>query len=144
MGATQHTNGTQIIRAYGILQLLLGNIGIAGGGINALRGESNVQGSTDQGLLWHILTGYLKSPLSTDLTLADYIARTAPKNSDPRAPTGGATRPSTSSACSRRGTATQPAPRTTSPSIICPRPAGRQLLVVMRSSMPCTTAQFAG
>ena len=62
MGATQHTYGTQIIRAYGILQLLLGNMGIAGGGINALRGESNVQGSTDHGLLWHILTGYLKVP----------------------------------------------------------------------------------
>jgi len=84
MGATQHTNGTQIIRAYGILQLLLSNMGIAGGGINALRGESNVQGSTDFGLLWHILTGYLKVPLSTDLTLADYLARTTPKNSDPR------------------------------------------------------------
>ena len=62
MGATQHTYGTQNIRAYGILQLLLGNMGIAGGGINALRGESNVQGSTDHGLLWHILPGYLKAP----------------------------------------------------------------------------------
>ena len=47
MGTTQHTHGTQNIRSYAILQLLLGNIGVAGGGINALRGESNVQGSTD-------------------------------------------------------------------------------------------------
>jgi formate dehydrogenase major subunit len=83
MGATQHTYGTQIIRAYGILQLLLANMGIAGGGINALRGESNVQGSTDHGLLWHILTGYLKVPVSADTTLAEYIARTTPKSSDP-------------------------------------------------------------
>ena len=33
-----HT-GTQNVRSYAMLQLLLGNIGIAGGGINALRGE---------------------------------------------------------------------------------------------------------
>jgi formate dehydrogenase major subunit len=37
----------------------MGNVGVAGGGINALRGESNVQGSTDMCLLWHILPGYL-------------------------------------------------------------------------------------
>jgi len=36
---------------HGDIQLLLGNMGVAGGGVNALRGESNVQGSTDQGLL---------------------------------------------------------------------------------------------
>jgi formate dehydrogenase major subunit len=83
MGATQHTYGTQIIRSYGILQLLLGNMGIAGGGINALRGESNVQGSTDHGLLWGNLPGYLKVPLATDVKLADFIARTTPKTSDP-------------------------------------------------------------
>ena len=48
MGATQHTYGVQNIRTYSIVQLLLGNMGVAGGGINALRGTSNVQGSTDQ------------------------------------------------------------------------------------------------
>jgi len=69
MGTTQHTNGTQMIRSYVILQLLLGNIGVAGGGINALRGESNVQGSTDMCLLAHILPGYLKAPLRTNKTL---------------------------------------------------------------------------
>jgi formate dehydrogenase major subunit len=55
MGWTQHTVGVQNIRAMSIIQSLLGNMGIAGGGINALRGESNVQGSTDQGLLFHII-----------------------------------------------------------------------------------------
>jgi anaerobic selenocysteine-containing dehydrogenase len=62
MGTTQHTVGTQNIRAYAILQLLLGNMGVAGGGINALRGQDNVQGATDQAILHHILPGYLKVP----------------------------------------------------------------------------------
>lgn len=64
MGATQHTKGSQNVRAYSILQLLLGNIGKIGGGINALRGESNVQGSTDMGLLYDALPGYLASPVA--------------------------------------------------------------------------------
>ena len=42
-----------------ILQMLLGNMGVAGGGIAAMRGESNVQGSTDYGLLFGNLPGYL-------------------------------------------------------------------------------------
>jgi formate dehydrogenase major subunit len=73
MGTTQHTHGTQNIRAYAILQLLLGNIGVAGGGINALRGESNVQGSTDHCLLFHILPGYLKPPDAAEATLEDHL-----------------------------------------------------------------------
>jgi formate dehydrogenase major subunit len=75
MGTTQHTNGTQMIRSYVILQLLLGNIGICGGGINALRGESNVQGSTDMCLLAHILPGYLKQPINKDQTLEQHNDR---------------------------------------------------------------------
>lgn len=73
MGTTQHTHGTQNIRAYAILQLLLGNIGVAGGGVNALRGESNVQGSTDHGLLFHILPGYLSPPTADQVTLQDHL-----------------------------------------------------------------------
>ena len=84
MGTTQHTYGTQNIRSYCLLQLLLANIGIAGGGINAMRGESNVQGSTDHCLLFHILPGYLKVPVQSDATLAEYITRTTPTTSDPR------------------------------------------------------------
>jgi formate dehydrogenase-N alpha subunit len=75
MGTTQHTYGTQNIRTYVITQLLLGNIGRAGGGINALRGESNVQGSTDMCLLFHILPGYLKTPVDADQTLDGYMAK---------------------------------------------------------------------
>ena len=62
MGQTQHTVGTQNVRAMAMIQLLLGNIGVPGGGVNALRGESNVQGSTDMALLFHLLPGYLGSP----------------------------------------------------------------------------------
>lgn len=84
MGATQHTNGAQNIRAYSILQLLLGNIGVAGGGINAMRGESNVQGSTDYALLFHILPGYLNVFIHTDESLAKYLERVTPITKDPK------------------------------------------------------------
>ena len=47
LGWTQHTTGVQIIRAAAMLQLLLGNVGRPGGGVNALRGHSNIQGATD-------------------------------------------------------------------------------------------------
>jgi formate dehydrogenase major subunit len=83
MGATHHTNGVQIIRSYAILQLLLSNVGVAGGGIQAMRGESNVQGSTDQALLSHLLPGYLNVPVHTDDTLQKYIDRVTPKTTDP-------------------------------------------------------------
>ena len=78
MGWTQHTVGAQNIRAMSIIQLLLGNIGVAGGGVNALRGESNVQGSTDHCLLYHIWPGYLKSSEETETTLAEYNDRWTP------------------------------------------------------------------
>ena len=84
MGTTQHTNGTQMIRSYAMLQLLLGNIGVSGGGINALRGESNVQGSTDHCLLAHILPGYLSQPQNKDVTLEKYLERVTPKSNDPK------------------------------------------------------------
>ncbi len=84
MGWTQHTIGTQNIRAMCIIQLLLGNMGMAGGGINALRGESNVQGSTDHGLLFHILTGYLPTPTASLATLPAYIEKFTPKTKEPK------------------------------------------------------------
>jgi formate dehydrogenase major subunit len=83
MGWTQHTVGVQNIRTMSIIQLLLGNIGIAGGGVNALRGESNVQGSTDQALLFHLLPGYLRAPAAGQKTLKEYNDL-APKTNDPR------------------------------------------------------------
>jgi len=85
MGATQHTNGSQVCRSYCVLQLLLANIGVAGGGVLACRGESNVQGSTDYGLLYHLLTGYLKAPINKDEnSLEKYLARITPTQKDPK------------------------------------------------------------
>ena len=78
MGTAQHSHGTQNIRSYAILQLLLGNIGVAGGGVNAMRGESNVQGSTDQGLSNDALPGYLKLPVEADVNLEAYLKRVTP------------------------------------------------------------------
>ena len=78
IGWTQHTVGVQNIRASAIIQLLLGNIGVAGGGINALRGEPNVQGSTDHALLYHNLPGYHNAPLAQWQTLAEYNKANTP------------------------------------------------------------------
>lgn len=82
MGWTQHTVGTQNIRTMAIIQLLLGNIGMAGGGVNALRGESNVQGSTDYGLLFHILPGYVPVPTAALVDLKAYNEKNTPKTKD--------------------------------------------------------------
>ena len=84
MGWTQHTTGVQIIRTMSMIQLLLGNMGVAGGGVNALRGESNVQGSTDQALLYHIIPGYNPAPRATMPTLADYNKANTPVSNDPK------------------------------------------------------------
>jgi formate dehydrogenase major subunit len=65
VGWTQHTTGVQIIRAASIIQLLLGNIGRPGGGIMALRGHANIQGSTDIPTLYDILPSYIPMPHPT-------------------------------------------------------------------------------
>ncbi len=83
LGWTQHTVAVQNIRTAGILQLLLGNVGIAGGGINALRGEPNVQGTSDHAILYNILPGYLPLPRATMPTLADYNKATTPVTNEP-------------------------------------------------------------
>ncbi len=80
MGATQHTVGSQNIRSMAITQLLLGNIGRPGGGVNALRGESNVQGSTDLAVLAHIVPAYMSIPVAgKHATLKDYLDKETPK-----------------------------------------------------------------
>jgi formate dehydrogenase major subunit len=62
VGWTQHTVGVQYIRTAAILQLLLGNMGRPGGGIMALRGHANIQGSTDIPTLFNILPSYIPMP----------------------------------------------------------------------------------
>ena len=84
LGWTQHTYGVQIIRTSTLVQLLLGNIGVAGGGINALRGEPNVQGSTDHALLYHYIPGYHGVPRSGWPTLEDYLKANTPVTKDPK------------------------------------------------------------
>ena len=75
VGWTQHCTGVQIIRAAGILQLLLGNIGRPGGGIMAMRGHASIQGSTDVPTLYDLLPGYIPQPaaLRNHETLNDYL-----------------------------------------------------------------------
>ena len=79
VGWTMHTVGSQIIRTAAILQLLLGNIGRPGGGINALRGHANVQGATDHAIVAALLPGYLKVPLPDQATLADHLRDSTPE-----------------------------------------------------------------
>ena len=64
LGQTQHHYGAQNCRAMCLVQLLLGNAGVAGGGVNAMRGEPNVQGATDMGMMVHEHPAYLKWPTS--------------------------------------------------------------------------------
>ncbi|MDB5379037.1 MAG: formate dehydrogenase-N subunit alpha [Rubritepida sp.] len=74
LGWTQHSHGAQNIRAMAMLQLILGNIGVRGGGMNALRGHSNIQGLTDLGLMSHLLTGYLNMPTEAEADYATYMS----------------------------------------------------------------------
>src|SRR5258705_3116583 len=83
VGWTQHTNGTQIIRTAAILQLILGNVGRAGGGVNALRGHSNIQGATDMAGLFDNLPGYIKVPTPADTSFDAWMKRITPTPSKP-------------------------------------------------------------
>jgi formate dehydrogenase major subunit len=62
VGWTQHTVGSQYIRAASILQLLLGNMGRPGGGVMAMRGHASIQGSSDIPTLFDTLPGYIPMP----------------------------------------------------------------------------------
>jgi formate dehydrogenase major subunit len=83
VGWTQHTSGTQTIRTAAMLQLLLGNVGRAGGGVNALRGHSNIQGATDMAGIFDNLPGYLKVPNPADGSFAGWMKRITPSVSKP-------------------------------------------------------------
>ena len=76
LGWTQHSTGAQMIRAAGIIQLLLGNVGRPGGGVLALRGHACIQGSTDIPVLFDTLPGYLPQPRAVPghATLGQYLA----------------------------------------------------------------------
>lgn len=74
LGWTQHSKGAQNIRGMAMLQLILGNIGVRGGGMNALRGHSNIQGLTDIGLLSNMLPGYLNLPTDKETDINVYMS----------------------------------------------------------------------
>jgi len=74
LGWTQHAKGSQNIRTMAMLQLILGNIGVRGGGMNALRGHSNIQGLTDLGLMSNLIPGYLTIPTEKEATLDVYMS----------------------------------------------------------------------
>jgi formate dehydrogenase major subunit len=79
LGWTQHSQGSQMIRTAAMVQMLLGNVGMPGGGMNALRGHSNIQGLTDLGLLTNLLPGYLTLPSEKEADYKGYIEKRTPK-----------------------------------------------------------------
>ncbi len=79
LGWTQHSVGSQNIRTMAMIQLLLGNMGRAGGGVNALRGHANVQGITDMCAYSEVLPGYMSAPTDADDTREKYLAARTPK-----------------------------------------------------------------
>src|SRR6266480_2758755 len=78
LGWTQHSTAVQMIRAGAMLQLLLGNVGRPGGGVNAFRGHSNIQGATDTAGTFEILPGYLKTPSGPQQSLQQYYDSAIP------------------------------------------------------------------
>jgi formate dehydrogenase major subunit len=83
IASCQHTHGCQNVTAYSILQLLLGNIGVSGGGINALRGIASVGGSVDMALHPYVFPG-TPQPQDTDTRLDEYLERVTPTTNDPK------------------------------------------------------------
>jgi formate dehydrogenase major subunit len=79
LGWTHHSHSVQLIHAAGMLQLLLGNIGRAGGGLNALRGHANIQGGTDCGMAYHNLPGYIPIPKADHATLDVFLGAVTPR-----------------------------------------------------------------
>jgi formate dehydrogenase major subunit len=85
LGWTHHSHSVQLIHAAAMLQLLLGNIGRPGGGLNALRGHANIQGGTDCGMAYHNLPGYIPIPKADHPTLDAFLKAVTPKPLRPTA-----------------------------------------------------------
>ena len=79
LGWTHHSFSVQLIHSAAMLQLLLGNVGMPGGGLNALRGHSNIQGGTDCGMAYHNIPGYISIAKADQAKLTDYFAAVCPK-----------------------------------------------------------------
>lgn len=83
LGWTHHSVAVQLIHAAAMLQLLLGNIGRPGGGLNALRGHANIQGGTDCGMAYHNLPGYIAIPKADHPTLDAFLRAVTPRATRP-------------------------------------------------------------
>ncbi|MGQ0737229.1 MAG: formate dehydrogenase-N subunit alpha [Acidobacteriota bacterium] len=79
LGWTHHSHSVQLIHAAAMLQLLLGNVGRPGGGVNALRGHANIQGGTDCGVAYHNLPGYIPIPKAHLESLGAFLGGVVPK-----------------------------------------------------------------
>ena len=80
LGMTQHTVGVENIRCFTILQLLMGNVGVPGGGVDAMRGQPNVQASTDFGIMYQYFPGYLAYPNEKTNTLEKWTRVSGTQN----------------------------------------------------------------
>jgi formate dehydrogenase major subunit len=78
LGWTHHSHSVQLIHAAAMLQLLLGNIGRPGGGLNALRGHANIQGGTDCGMAYHNVPGYIPIPKAGHESLGAFLKAVTP------------------------------------------------------------------
>jgi formate dehydrogenase major subunit len=79
LGWTHHSHSVQLIHAAAMLQMLLGNIGRPGGGLNALRGHANIQGGTDCGMAYHNVPGYIPIPKAGHDSLDAFLRAVTPK-----------------------------------------------------------------
>ncbi len=79
LGWTHHSFSVQLIHAAAMLQLLLGNVGRPGGGVNALRGHANIQGGTDNGMAYHNTPGYIPIPKPKHQSLKAFLEEVTPK-----------------------------------------------------------------
>ena len=83
MGTT-YTPWARRMSGKAIIQLLLGNMGMAGGGLNALRGECSAQGSPDNGVLSEFYPGYMPVPSASLVDRKAYLKKHAPVYKDPK------------------------------------------------------------
>ncbi|HDH01975.1 MAG TPA: formate dehydrogenase subunit alpha, partial [Nitrospirae bacterium] len=60
MGITQHSHGTDNVFCIANLGLMTGSLGKESSGVNPLRGQNNVQGSSDMGCSPNMYPGYQK------------------------------------------------------------------------------------
>ena len=79
LGWTHHSFSVQFIHLAAMLQLLLGNVGRPGGGVNALRGHANILGGTDNGMAYHNTPGYIPIPKANHQSVKAFLDEVTPQ-----------------------------------------------------------------